>query len=366
MTSYTILVVDDNPENLKTIVESLKEADLQLKLLKAPGGEIAWKLAQKKQPDLIIMDWEMPEPNGIDTIIKLKNIDSVKDIPVIMCSGKMTTSENLKTALEAGAVDYIRKPIDKTELLARVYSMLKLSESYKKIKVLNATKDKFFSIIAHDLNTPFFGLLNLTNFMYTEYETISEKEQKECVQILHETSQTTYNLLQNLLQWAISQRGGIEYKPEYLSVNSLVSENYELMENSSLEKNIQMTANCEPNLEIYADKNMVDTIIRNLLSNAIKFTPEKGRINITGENNGNNTVRLTVTDTGVGIKKEDLPKLFDIEQDFSTKGTRRETGTGLGLIVCKEFIEINKGQIIVESEEDKGATFSVDLPLNDQ
>ena len=361
--NYTILIVDDSPDNLETIADYLKKSELSIKILKAPNGKIACMLAEEKLPDLIIMDWEMPEMNGIETIKHLKSLESTKDIPVIMCTGKMTTSENLKTAMEAGAVDYIRKPIDNTELTARVYSMLKLAESYKEIKLLNATKDKFFSIIAHDLRSPLGGLMNLTELLYNQYNDFNEDKRKNFLKLLHESSKTTFNLLQNLLTWSTSQRSMITYNPESFSINQIISENISLSENYANEKEICIVTDCKEELNVFADKNMILTVLRNLISNAVKFTPKKGKVTIGCNQINEKTVKVYVTDTGIGISKENIPKLFNIEQNFTTKGTEEETGTGLGLILCKDFVEKNCGQIYVESEPEKKTTFFVELPV---
>jgi len=363
MKNYSILIVDDSPDNLETIIEYLSKSELSLTILKAPNGKIACKLAEKKHPDLIITDWEMPEMDGIETIKHLKSQKKTKDIPIIMCTGKMITSENLNMALKAGAVDYIRKPIDIIELNARVNSMLKLSESYKEIKHLNATKDKFFSIIAHDLKSPFTGLLGLTEIMYNQFNTINKDEFKKYIKLLYQNSKSTFNLLQNLLSWSMSQNSNISYNPESFSINQIISENTTLLENSANEKNIKIETVCEKEATVFADKNMILTVLRNLISNAIKFTPKEGKITIICKQINEKNIQIFVTDTGIGISKKNIPKLFNIEQNFNTMGTADEKGTGLGLIVCKEFIEQHGSKIEVESETGKGSTFYFTLPI---
>ncbi len=363
MENYSILIIDDSPDNLETIIEYLSESELSLTILKAPNGKIACSLAEKKHPDLIITDWEMPEMDGIETIKYLKSQEKTKDIPIIMCTGKMITSENLNMSLKAGAVDYIRKPIDIIELNARVNSMLKLSRSYKKIKHLIATKDKFFSIIAHDLKTPFTGLLGLTEIMYNQYDEFDRDEFKKYIKLIYENSKSTFNLLQNLLSWSMSQKSNISYNPESFSINKTILENITLLENAANEKNIKIENFCIKEFTVFADKNMILTVLRNLISNAIKFTTKKGKITIACKQIDEKAIQISITDTGIGIAKENIPKLFNIEQNFNTMGTADEKGTGLGLIVCKEFIEQHGSKIEVESETGKGSTFYFTLPL---
>ena len=280
MNNYTILVVDDSQDNLKTISSFLKESELSLSILKAPNGKIACTLAEKKLPDLIILDWEMPEMDGIETLKCLKSNESTKDIPVIMCTGKMTSSEHLKTAMEAGAVDYIRKPVDKTELSARVYSMLKLSESYQEIKLLNATKDKFFSIIAHDLKSPFNALIGFSDLLLDKHISFDELEREEYIKYINDGSIKTYKLLENLLTWSQSQSGRIEFTPNEFNVEVLINDIISLLNEPAGNKDIKLISNTEKNLLVNADKNMIDTVIRNLISNAIKFTPKGGNITV--------------------------------------------------------------------------------------
>ncbi|MFC2152704.1 response regulator [Bacteroidota bacterium] len=366
MKNYLILVVDDSQDNLKTISSFLKESELSLTILKAPNGKIACSLAEKKLPDLIILDWEMPEMDGIDTLKCLQSSESSKDIPVIMCTGKMTTSEHLKTALEAGAVDYIRKPVDKTELLARVNSMIKLSESYKEIKLLNATKDKFFSIIAHDLKSPFSALLGFSELLLENHATYDDEERETYIKFINDGSIKTYKLVENLLTWARSQSGRIEFTPEKINIETLINEIVSLLTETAGNKEIKLIANTQNNLFLHADKNMLDTVIRNLISNAIKFTPKGGDITITSktitDKNNQQFAEISVKDSGVGISPEIQTKLFKITENVTTKGTEKEAGTGLGLILCKEFIEKHSGKIWVESEVDKGSKFIFTVP----
>ncbi len=366
MKNHTILVVDDKPENLKTIIDYLKKSDTQYTILKAPNGKIACRLAEKKLPDLIIMDWEMPVMDGIEAIKHIKGNKITKDIPVIMATGVMTSAKNLKTALEAGAVDYIRKPIDEIELAARVNSTLKLSKNFKEIKLLNATKDKFFSIIAHDLKSPFssmLGFLEILNKNFDEYDVV---RQKQFITLLYEGMQNTYKLLENILLWSRSQKGAINFKPKNENLNLLSTETIELLNQMAKSKSININNEIPPDMVVNVDKDIFSTIMRNLITNGIKYTPKGGEITIGAHtiSNDNNQpcVEISVKDTGIGVPPETQPKLFNIAESVTTRGTENEIGTGLGLILCKEFVEMHGGKIWVESDPDnnregKGSTF---------
>jgi len=367
MKRHTILVVDDKPDNLKIIVDFLKESSSFYTILKAPNGKIACKLAEKKLPDLIITDWEMPEMDGIETIKYLKAKQTTKDIPIIMATGVMTSVKNLETALEAGAIDYIRKPIDKIELIARVNSSLKLSESYKEIISLNATKDKFFSIIAHDLRSPFNAMLGMSQLVFENFDSFEPSYKKQFIGDMHQSLQKLFRLLDNLLIWSRSQKGDIDFNPEQVNIHSLISESIDQHRQAASVKLITLSNEVADDILLKVDKNMFSTIIRNLISNGIKFTPKEGTISIDANNvldeNGPSFIEICIKDDGVGISSDRQNELFEMTENITTKGTDNESGTGLGLILCKEFVEMHGGKIWVESEVGKGSTFCINFPL---
>ena len=360
-----ILIVDDEPENLQIINNLFLESGLPYNVTNAPEGSIALKIIEKKQPDLIITDWEMPGMNGIEFIKRLKEDDRTVSIPIIMCTGVMTSSENLDTALDAGAIDFIRKPVDKIELIARTKANIHLAESHTEIKKLNATKDKFFSIIAHDLKSPFNSLLGFSSMLNDNIEKYDREEQKNFIGIIHSGIQNTYKLLEALLLWSQSQQGSVDFKPEKLKLYSLINENIQLLTQSAENKKIKIINKTAENIYVNADKNMLSTIVRNLISNAIKFTNKGGDIEIAclPTEPSLSFMKIYVKDTGLGILKEKQKKIFDIAENTSTKGTDGEEGTGLGLILCKEFVEKHGGKIWVESEVGKGSSFIFTLPV---
>lgn len=235
-----------------------------------------------------------------------------------------------------------------------------LNEKNISLKTLNMTKDKFFSIIAHDLKNPFNAILGFSELLTRKFEKISEDKKRQYIDVIYDSVTNIYKLLENLLQWSRTQTDTIPFHPEDFMLDDLISTNIELSVNQIKEKNLTISAEVPSGTTIFADKNMINTVVRNLITNAVKFT-EKGdiRIEVT---KSNHSVTFYITDTGVGIPKAKLKKIFEIDNSKSTEGTKGESGTGLGLIICKEFIEKNGGSITAKSTENKGSTFSFTLP----
>ena len=226
---------------------------------------------------------------------------------------------------------------------------------------LNAEKDKFFSIIAHDLKSPFNSIIGFSDLLVEE---VGNKDYKNIAlysNIIKNSSVRALNLLINLMEWAQTHTGRMKFNPEYLEMNMIVNEIVLFCSDMALQKSIIITNDTLSMIPLYADKAMINTILRNLVSNAIKFTQPGGRINILCEAN-QNKVNISIKDTGIGISKSSIGKLFRIDTNYSTPGTINETGTGLGLILCKEFINKHKGEIWVESEPGQGSTFCFSIP----
>ncbi len=235
-----------------------------------------------------------------------------------------------------------------------------LKQNQEELEALNETKDKFISIIAHDLRSPFHAILGFLEIAkYELHEGNYSNLEKYCTHI-HSAAQNTFQLLNNLLNWANMQSSGFEFNPEAISLNKLVNITATLLAPSIKEKNIQLELNLVPDVKVWADTFMLETILRNMLSNAIKYTDERGLIKIETVTRPDK-ILISVIDSGIGIHKENMAKLFDMDSKFSTKGTNNERGTGLGLVLCKEFVEKHGGVIMVESEVGKGTTFSFEL-----
>ncbi|MCB2195315.1 MAG: PAS domain-containing sensor histidine kinase [Bacteroidetes bacterium] len=238
-----------------------------------------------------------------------------------------------------------------------------LIRSEERLRELNATKDKFFSIIAHDLKNPFNDLMGFTQLLALNIDKYDKQKIEQFTHIIHQSSKLAYNLLENLLDWSRSQTGTLKFKPEKISISELISENIDLLESTARNKNIRIYSEVNGETFAFADKNMVRTILRNLISNAIKYTNQGGHIRIVG--NCSKTCKISVSDSGIGISSENIKKIFKIDESFSTLGTEREKGTGLGLILCKEFVEKNGGRLKIKSRPNEGSTFIFTLPLPD-
>ncbi len=232
----------------------------------------------------------------------------------------------------------------------------------EEMKELNQTKDKFFSIVAHDLKSPFAGIIGYLQILLEDYYSLSEDEKYTFIKSIDELSHNVFSLLENLLEWSRIQTGRMSFSPTDFNLLEELEMTISIIRETAKNKNIILDCFIDDRININADKNMMYTIIRNLLSNAIKFTNPFGKVTITA-NQVDKIIEFTVSDTGVGIKKENLSKLFKIDSAISTKGTANEEGTGLGLLLCKEMIEKHGGKIWVESEIGKGTAFSFTLPV---
>jgi signal transduction histidine kinase/ligand-binding sensor domain-containing protein len=231
----------------------------------------------------------------------------------------------------------------------------------KELKELNASKDKFFSIIAHDLKNPFSSIIGFSEMLKEEINSNDLSTAGKYATQINTSAVQTFRLLENLLEWANSQHGKISFKPQAINLEDILNEEFLTLKDATNGKNIELTSSVPEKLVVFADRNMIKTILRNLISNAIKFTYKNGKIDVKAIEH-DNEVEIAVSDNGIGMTKDTILKLFRIDANLSTRGTENENGTGLGLFLCKEFVEKHGGKIWVESESGKGSVFKLILP----
>ncbi len=237
-----------------------------------------------------------------------------------------------------------------------------LRESESKMRIAIESKDKFFSILAHDLRAPLSGFMGLSQMLSQEFGQMTKEELEETHQALNESSVQLYKLLENLLEWSQMQRGQIKYEPELINILDIMGSCIGLFESQAARKNIRLISEIDRPYYIYADRRMMETVCRNILSNAIKFTPEGGIVGIGARNHQGRHTVISVTDNGIGMGSGKIKELFKLGGNISSPGTANERGTGLGLVLCKELIEKNCGEIKVESAPGSGSTFQITLP----
>jgi signal transduction histidine kinase len=254
--------------------------------------------------------------------------------------------------------EYLQEKNDKIELQKK-----SIIAANKKLQRLSQTKDKFFSIISHDLKTPFNSIIGFSNLLSEHYDEFSDEDRKNYIDNIEKSANNTYKLLDNLLEWSQLQNNQENLKLEKTNLFLLGNEVIGLLKQNANEKNISLINNIETDIELVVDINKIKRVLRNLISNAIKFTHTKGEVTLYGHLK-NNVIEVAVVDNGIGIRAEKINRLFDISEKVSTPGTNKEKGTGLGLLLCDEFIKRHNGRIWVESEIDKGTTFKFTLSQN--
>ena len=238
-----------------------------------------------------------------------------------------------------------------------------LKELYEQEAALNFSKTKFFSIISHDLRAPFHGLLGFSEILAKERDTLDESSIQNIADYLYDTSQSTYNLLESLLNWSMAEGGRFVYHPINFKLRQITNIVTDVLKTLAIKKNIQLINEVDENLKVYADMNMITSVIQNLVSNALKFTDidGSGKVFIQAQAQVN-FVEIYIKDTGLGMTLEQIETLFQPRITVSFKGTAGEKGAGLGLTLCKRFVDLNHGEISVSSNEGEGTIFKVVLP----
>ena len=354
----SILLVDDNTNNLGVLYRYLDDEGFEV--LVSQDGERAIRLAREQLPDLILLDIMLPGISGFDVCEALKADEVTADIPVIFISA-LTGVEDKVRGFAAGGVDYITKPFYQEEALARINAHITIKRQREELDQLNATKDRLFSIIGHDLRGPFMGLLGALELLRDTDTPLDHETRQELVEKLYSSSETTYHLVENLLQWSSTQRQAVSLKPGAIPLGDLVTDAVRLYQPGADQKGVHLNVSVPETTAVYVDRDTVGSVVRNLVNNAVKFTAAGGEVAVSAEESGE-SVHLEIADTGIGMDQEHVDRLFDLRSSGSRDGTSGEKGTGLGLMLARDYVERNGGTIGVESAPGKGSRFLVTLP----
>lgn len=363
---YKILIVDDVVSNvllLKVLLTNEK-----FNIATATNGTQALEQVKAEQPDLILLDVMMPDMSGFEVAQHLKSDPETCEIPIIFLTALNSTADIVK-GFQVGGNDFISKPFNKEELIIRVTHQISLIAAKRiilqKTEELRKTilgRDKLYSVIAHDLRSPMGSIKMVLNMLILNLpsEAIG-KEMFEMLTMANRTTEEVFSLLDNLLKWTKSQIGKLNVVYQDFDIVGVTKGIIEIFSMVAELKEITIRLDSAPALDIHADADMIKTVIRNLLSNALKFSNKGGEITVSIVEREVD-ILISVKDNGCGISKEDQSKLLHADTHFSTFGTENEEGSGLGLLLCQDFILKNGGTLWLESEKGVGSTFSFNIP----
>lgn len=360
-----IVAVDDELTNLKILSFIIKKLDYDF--LGIQNSTEAIPVLKENKPSLILLDIQMSGMDGFELCAEIKKEDELGAIPVIFVTGKNKVEDKIK-GLQLGGVDYVTKPFDQMELNARIQTHLDLANAKvqienqaKKLAEDNLLLNRMFSIIGHDLRSPLSAIkMQLDFILRGDIDPSSESFKNKTVYNLANTADEAFNLLDNLLGWAKSQSGVLFVFKEELSLLTIAQQVARLQKMALVNKNIILNLTIPENAVVSADFNTIKTVFVNLVSNAVKFTPRDGTITIDVVETDTGWV-TRICDTGIGMSKSQIKKVMDPSKHFSKTGTENESGTGLGLILCQDFLRKNNSELVIESTKGEGSCFSFTL-----
>lgn len=363
---FKILVVDDVVANVILLKALLSREGY--KIATATSGEDALNKLPVEKPDVILLDVMMPGMSGFEVAEKIKKIPEFEDVQIIFLTALNSPADIVK-GFKLGASDFVTKPFNREELIIRLTHQISLvaakriiEQQTNELKSTISGRDKLYSVIAHDLRSPLGSIKMVLNMLVTTL--VPESVGEEMFQLMKEANhiaEDTFSLLDNLLKWTKSQTGKLNIVYQDIDVVDIMDDIVEIFKLNAQLKEIQMTYKNDVHVTVRTDVDIVKTIMRNLLSNAIKYSNKGGSIDVTTEDSDGFAI-VHVADHGLGISKEGQEKLFKQDAHFTTFGTANEEGSGLGLILVKDFVDKIGGKIWFESEEGKGSTFSFSIP----
>lgn len=363
---FKLLIVDDVQSNVLLLKALLGKEGYQIAV--AMNGQEALAVVEKENPDLILLDVMMPGMDGFEVAAKLKAQEQYKNVPIIFLTA-LDDTQSIVKGFQLGANDFISKPFRKEELMVRICHQLSLVaakriilQQTEELKKTIAGRDKLYSVIAHDLRSPMASMKMLLNtiMMSVEQDKV-DPEIFDMLEMSNKTSEEVFALLDNLLKWTKSQLGKLTVVPQTLNISELAEGVIDVMKPVAAIKNITIKFEKAEHYDVSVDIEMVKSVIRNLLSNAVKFSHNNSEIDVTVEPLDDKVV-VSVIDHGKGIKQEDQPKLLQDATHFTTFGTNSEEGSGLGLLLCRDFVRKNGGELWFESEENVGSRFRFSIP----
>ncbi len=363
---FKLLVVDDVQTNVLLLKALLGKEGYGI--LVANNGQEALEVIRNENPDLILLDVMMPGMDGFEVAERLKSEEFRCEIPIIFLTA-LDDTQSIVNGFKLGVGDFISKPFRKEELMVRIKPQLSLvaarriiEEKNEELRKTIAGRDKMYSVIAHDLRSPMASMKMLLNtiMMSVEKDKI-DPDIFDMLEMSNKTSEEVFSLLDNLLKWTKSQLGKLTVIPQKLDISGLADGVVEVMNSVAEVKHIKLIRTDHESFFVYVDIEMIKSILRNLISNAVKFSNPDSEIKV-GIKAEDGKVIVSVTDSGKGIKKEDQHKLLKDSTHFTTYGTNSEEGSGLGLLLCRDFARKNGGELWFESEENLDSVFSFSLP----
>lgn len=365
--SFKILIVDDVPTNVMLVKAILKKEGYTL--LTTDRGFKALDIIRDQKPDLVLLDIMMPEMDGYEVLEHIKEDASIMDTNVIIMSA-LNDMQSIVKGFMLGAIEYVTKPFQREELVKRVanrYEIFSLKRIKANLEQTIISRDTLYSVIAHDLRSPLSSLKMMNNaiLMMVNKEQVGA-DNYEMLEMMDQTSEKIYLLLDNLLRWAKNRLNRDTAFMQETDINSIIASQISIYESAAKQKGLRLIMkDLDKPLAGIIDIDMVKAIIRNLVSNALKFTNKGDTITIRTEVDGD-YVKGSVSDTGVGIKKKDQDKVLDVNTNYTKFGTKNEKGTGLGLLLVKDFVNSHRGKLWFESVEGEGSTFFFTLKALNQ
>ncbi|MFV2058900.1 MAG: response regulator [Thiohalomonadales bacterium] len=356
---FRILIVDDTLANVEVLSKTLRIMGYNIAM--ANSGKKALSIVERIKPDLILLDVMMPEMNGIETCQRLKANEATRRIPIIFITAK-TDIADIKQGFQVGAVDYIAKPFNDEEVRARVQTHLTLKKSHDDLKLLNAQKDEFLGMAAHDLRLPLSTIIGYTELLQEDLCIETNDKHYEVLSLILNASKSMKLLINDLLDVSAIDKGSLSLDIKQGDLSLLIHESRKRAIITATKKNIDISVDCNESVYCRYDSFRITQVLENLISNAIKFSPSDSRICLS-LHQSNEYADITVRDEGPGLTNNDLGNMFQDYNTLSAAPTAGEASTGLGLAICKRVVDAHGGNILVTNNELGGATFTLRLPM---